>query len=156
MLKVMIGTKAGVRAAVVLLLVGAAAGVAGAQVASALMPAQFIASGLFNLREGETAEFNVSLDDRASAPDSTVTMRLYDTAGTVVARRTVTLAPGQSATLRHRVAGRYRAQAEVADPSGAFSTRRVVASTVEISRVDDLFFSRFVCGPGDNIYIPHK
>ena len=155
MLKTMASTTAGRRAGAVLLLVGMAVGAVGAQVRDALFRTHIIATSLFRVQDGETAEFNVTLQDHLDGPNSTVGLKLLDATGAVVAQRAVSLAPGQSATLRHRAAGRYRAQAEVFDPSGVLTDERLVVSTVEISRaVGDLTLNRFVCGPGENIDVP--
>jgi len=152
MLRTMMGTKAGVRAAVVLLLIGVAAGAVGAQVVPALILTQYVTTGLFSVREGETVAFNVSLDEGPSAPGTTVNMRLYNAAGAVVARRLVTLAPGQSARLFYRAPGQYRAHAEVFDPGEVFSSRRIVVGTVEIGHADDITTPiRFVCSGGEHI-----
>ena len=155
MLKTMAATKAGRQAGAVLLLVGMSVGAVGAQFTDALFRTGIIATSLFRVNDGEIAEFNVTLEDRADGPNSTVAMKFLDPTGAVVARRAVSLAPGQSATLRQPAAGRYRVQAEVFDPSGVLTDRRAVVSTVEVSRsVGDLTLNRFICGPGDNIEVP--
>ena len=158
MLKTMAGTTAGRRAGAVLLLIGIAVGAAGAQGIEALddmLRTEVMGTSLFTVLPDEKAEFNVTLEDPEGGPSSSVVMRLIDPAGTVVARKVVSLAPGQSATLRHRVPGRYRAQAVLFDPVGVFADLRTVASTVEIGGAGDLTAKpRFVCGPGENIDIP--
>ena len=158
MLKTMVGTKAGRQAGAVLLLIGAAVGAAGAQgveALDALFRRQIIATSLFSVLPDEKVEVHASLEDRAAGPDSTEVMRLFDADGTVVARRSVSLAPGESATLRHGVPGRYRALIEAFDPGGVLIARRTIASTVEIGGANDLTAKpRFVCGPGDPLDIP--
>ena len=152
MLKAMLG-KVGTKGGVVLLLIGGAAGAVGAQAIDALVLTEYIQTGLFTVRSGETAAFNVSFDELASAEHSTsVSMRLYDEAGTIVARRQVTLEPGQSASLRYRTPGRYRAFASVSDPTDLFSSRRNVVGTVEVGGADDLTTPiRFVCSGGEHV-----
>jgi hypothetical protein len=157
MLKTMAETKAGRRAGAVLLLIGVTAGAAGAQGIAAvadMLRNEVMGTSLFSVLPDEKADFNVTLQ-ADGGPNSTVVMRLMDPTGAVVARKTVSLAPGESATLRHRAAGRYRAQADVFDEIGVLTDRRTVVSTVEIGGVDDLTAKpRFVCGPGDQLDIP--
>ena len=157
MLKMMAATKAGRRAGAVLLLIGVAGGAAAAQGIEALtemLRNEVMGTSLFSVLPDEKADFNVTLQ-ADGGPNSTVVMRLMDPNGAVVARKAVSLAPGQSATLRHRGAGRYRAQADVFDEIGVITDRRTVVSTVEIGGATDLAAKpRFVCGPGENIDVP--
>ena len=135
-----------------LVLLGIVVGVAGAQVVDTFRRVASGGTGLFTVSAGEAARFNVSLDDDAAGPIGRVQMRLFDHRGVVVAKRLVSLAPGQSATMTHNVPGQYRVQADVLESAFAFTDRRAVASTVELFNVDDLKINRFVCGA--NIPIP--
>ena len=135
-----------------LLVLGIAIGAGGAQAVELLAPPQFLNSGLFTLGKGETALFNVSLDDQRSGPPATVLMQLIDPAGATVARQLVTLAPGQSSTLKFDVPGVYRAHAEITSPGTTFSNRRRLTTTIEI--LGDLFGGScaprmFVCSADD-------
>ena len=117
---------------VALLVVGMAIGVGGAQAWQLLGKQQFLNTGLFTLGKGETAFFNVTLDDDAGQPSANVIMQLFDRRGGIVARQAVVLAPGQSATLRHDIPGVYRAHAEIESPDVKFSNRRRLLTTLEI------------------------
>ena len=89
--------------------------------------------------------FHVALDDLTSGPVGRVHMRLYDHAGVVRAERLVSLAPGQSATLPWDIPGKYRVQADVLESTSSLSSRRQVATTVELYDLDDLLHKNFVC-----------
>jgi hypothetical protein len=151
MFRTIVETRLGKKAGAVLLLIGVAVGAVGAQTIPALFVTQYVTTGLFTVREGESVAFNVSLDEaRSSQVSSTVNLRLYNAAGTIVTSRQVRLAPGQSAILPYRTPGRYRAHAEVLEPGEVFSSRRIVVGTVEIGRVDDLTAPiRFACSGGE-------
>jgi hypothetical protein len=71
-------------------------------------------------------------------------MRLIDDTGAIQAFQTVTLNPGQSATLTHDEPGRYRVQAEVYEPEFGFSPRRTVVGLVEVFGLDDLTIHRII------------
>jgi hypothetical protein len=117
---------------VALLVVGMAIGVGGAQAWQLLAPPQYLNTGLFTLGKGETAFFNVTLDDAAGQPSANVMMHLFDRRGAAVARQAVVLLPGQSATLRHDIPGVYRAHAEIVSPDVTFTKRRRLLTTLEI------------------------
>jgi hypothetical protein len=137
---------------VALLVLGIALGAGGAQAVQLLAPPHFLNSGLFTLGKGETALFNVTLDDLRTGPPATVLMQLIDPAGATVARQLVTLAPGQSSTLKFDVPGVYRAHAEITSPSTTFSSRRRLITTVEIiGEPLGLTFPRvYVCSSSDD------
>jgi hypothetical protein len=134
-----------------LVLLGVVVGVAGAQVVDVFRRVASGGTGLFTVSAGEAARFNVSLDDDTGGPVGRVQMRLIDHRGVVVAKRLVTLAPGQSATMTHNVPGQYRVQADLLESAFDFTDRRAVASTVELFNVDDFKINRLVCGE----YIPN-
>jgi hypothetical protein len=115
-----------------LLLVGMMAGAAGVHAVQSLERARFLNTGLFTLAAGEAVNFNATLDDRRGGPPARVLMQLLDAKGAVVARRDVSLEPGQSATLAYRLPGVLRAQAQIIEPDAPLGTRRIVVSTVEI------------------------
>ena len=117
---------------VALLVVGIAIGVAGAQAWQLITPSAFLNTGMFTLGKGETAFFNVTLDDEPGQPSANVMMQLLDRRGALVARQAVLLAPGQSATLRYDIPGVYRAHAEIVSPDVTFSNRRRLLTTLEI------------------------
>jgi hypothetical protein len=141
-----IGTKAG---ALGLVLCGIVVGVAGAQVATATKFERVgsTTTGLFTIAYGEAMNFHVALDDEDSGPIGKVQMRLYDHTGTVRAKKVVSLAPGQSATLPWDRPGKYRAQYDVLELESAtsLSDRREVAGTVEVHGPDNLV-TKYVCG----------
>ena len=137
---------------IALLVLGIAVGAGGAQAVQLLAPQQFLNSGLFTLGKGETALFNVTLDDQRSGPPATVLMQLIDPAGATVVRQIVTLGPGQSSTLRYDVPGVYRAHAEITSPNTTFSSRRRLITTLEIQGdpLGGLAFPRmYVCSSDD-------
>ncbi|MGE0811932.1 MAG: hypothetical protein AB7O28_14165 [Vicinamibacterales bacterium] len=86
---------------------------------------------LFTVRPGETADFNVSLDDVDGAPPVVVYLEFLDRSGNTVRGQTVTLAAGKTVTLKLRTAGQFRTHAEVVD-NGGLSARRAVVGQVEI------------------------
>jgi hypothetical protein len=142
------------RGALALLLVGLVVGVVGAQVA--LERTRYITTGVFTLAEDDVAQFHVALDDGPRQPATQVLMRIFDHSGAVVARRVVTLSPGQAETLELRgEVGRFRAQAEVFDDSGwRFTDRRIVVASVELFEQRGpgiLIYKGGVCAPGENI-----
>ena len=136
--------------AVGLLLAGVLMGVAGAQVAGALQLTRVIITGPFTVFDGETASFHVARDSKSPTAAASVALRLFDARGRIVARRTVSLAPGQSATLTHAVAGQFHGEVEVSDT--ALADRGIVESTVEVGTVNDITTRpRFVCSAGENL-----
>lgn len=138
------------RAGIALVLVGVVAGVAGAQVYQNFDETRVINTGLFTVGRGEGARFHVSLIGDSYGPPAKVVLRLLDREGDVEAQEAFTLEPGQSATLRSRRPGLFRAQAEVIDPLLSVLQQRAVTGTVEI--IDDLVgVQRFVCAPGDDL-----
>jgi hypothetical protein len=140
-----------------LLLVGVVTGAAGAKVIQDRERIDFLGSGLFTVDPGESVNFNATLDDRRGGPPARVTLRLLDRKGAVVARRDVTLEPGDSATLVHNLPGVFRAQAQIMEPDIPLGSRRLLLSTIEIFRSSDpqsldLSFTgqrRFVCSSDD-------
>jgi hypothetical protein len=136
--------------AVGLLLVGVVIGAAGAQVVGATQLSRLIVTGPFTVLDGETANFHVARDSRSSTAPATVRLRLFDSRGTVVGRTVVTLAPGQSATLTHGVAGRFHGEVEVFE--SAPGEAGFVESTLEVGPANDLTIQpRFVCSAGENL-----
>jgi hypothetical protein len=115
-----------------LLVIGVMIGAGGVQAWQLLAPPKFLNTGLFTLQAGDTALFNVTLDDVKGAPPANVVMQLLDPAGVLVARKAVVLNAGQSATLRYDVPGVYRAHAEIVSPNTIFSSRRRLITTLEI------------------------
>ena len=124
-----------------LVLAAAAVGAAGAQEPEP----RYLTLGLLTVGAGEALGFHVSFDDHSQEPPAIVQLNLFDQEGTLVRSRVVTLAPGQSATLLLRAAGKYRAQAVVfgspVNPSG----RREVVGCAEMSIDDFTTVNRIVC-----------
>jgi hypothetical protein len=140
-----------------MLVVGVMAGVVGAQIAGS---SRFVQTGLFTIGQGEGVAFHVTLDDGRAGSPANVALRLFNQAGQVVARQDSVLEPGQSATLRFRTPGVYRAFAQAVEPDAPFSARRLVVGTVEIFDLQNdaqalsLDFdltgrTRFVCSHSD-------
>jgi hypothetical protein len=117
---------------VALLVVGITVGAAGAQAVQLLTLPHFLNTGLFTLGKGETALFNVTLDDNRGGPPANVLMELIDPRGVTVVRQTATLGPGQSATLKYDVPGIYRAHAQIVSGPGELSDRRALITSLEI------------------------
>ena len=132
-----------------LLMAGVVFGVNGAQAASP--PTRYLTSGLFTVHQREGVYFHVSLDDIRGGPIATIIMRLIDETGAVRAARTVTLNPGQSATLTHDEPGLYRAQAEVYEQAVGLSDRRTVVGLVEVFGLDDFTIRRIIPTGGESI-----
>ena len=124
------------KTALALLLTGAAVVGVRAQIVQDSGPASpgFCTGGPFTLTAGRV-KVHVALDDNPGAPPMIVTLRLYDAAGTIVARRKTQLAAGQTATLEHRGDGLLRAQATF-DSLVNPSDRRETVSMVEMFDVD--------------------
>src|SRR5687767_15029374 len=99
------------------------------------LPPGYCTGGPFTLTSGEV-KFHVALDDRPLAPPMDITMRLYDSAGNVVARRAVSVAAGQTRTLAFRGTGLLRAQATFGSVLDA-SDRRETVGSVELFDVDN-------------------
>jgi hypothetical protein len=136
--------------AVGLLLAGVVIGAASAQVVGELQRSRVIMTGPFTVFDGETVDFHVARDSRSSTTPATVRLRLFDPQGTVVVRRVVSLAPGQSATLTHDAAGRFHGEVEVFE--SAPGEAGFVESTLEVGPVNDLTTRpRFVCSAGENL-----
>ena len=114
------------------------------------LPPGYCTGGPFTLTAGGVM-FHVLLDDDPSAPPMRVSMRLYDSEGTVVAHRNVTLAPGQARTLGFRGSGLLWAQAtfeSLLDPGD----RRNTAGSVELFDVDNIrTIIPVKCVPNENI-----
>ena len=134
-----------------LLLAGMMIGAASAQVIGATQLSRLIMTGPFTVLDGETANFHVARDSRSSTAAATVRLRLFDARGAVVRRTAaVTLAPGQSATLTHAVAGVFHGEVEVFE--SAPGEAGFVESTLEVGTVNDLTARpRFVCSAGENL-----
>ena len=134
-----------------------------ASVASAAAHAQLVATpapvlpgyctgGPFTLTAGEV-KFHVALDDAALAPAMNVTLRLYDSEGTVVARHTATIAAGKTTTLEFRGGGLLRPQATFDSLVNPGERRRPVASA-EVSDIDNLRLVIPVqCFPNERIVV---
>lgn len=128
-------------------------GAGGAHAVQLLAPPSFLNTGLFTLGKGETALFNVTLDDERGGPSANVIMQLFDPRGVLVARQAAVLAPGQSATLRYDQPGVYRAHAEIVSPNTSFTLRRRLVTTLEINGdpFGGLTFPRiYVCSSSDD------
>jgi hypothetical protein len=69
------------------------------------------------------------------AEPSSVTMRLYNQRGVIVAERSTTLAAGRTVTLSFKGSGLLRAQVDYGTPATP-GPRRKVVSSVEVSEVD--------------------
>jgi hypothetical protein len=113
-------------------------------------PPGYCTGGPFTLAAGEV-KFHVALDDRPLAPPMAVTMRLYDSDGNIVARRALTLAAGQTATLEFRGTGLLRAQATFGSLLNP-SDRRETVGSVELLDIDN--FRAVIpvkCVPNENI-----
>jgi len=110
----------------------------------------FCTGGPFTLTAGQV-KFHVALDDNPGAPSMLVTLRLYDSDGTIVARRRAELAGGHTTTLEHRGYGLLRAQAtfeSLINPSN----RRETVGSVEVFDVDGFRAEIPVkCIPNENI-----
>ena len=90
-------------------------------------------SGLFTLDPGEAVNFNVTLQADVTRRPARVLLHLLDANGAIVARRDVTLEPGQSATLRYGLPGVLRAQAQIVEPDAdGWRPAVCVLSTIEI------------------------
>jgi hypothetical protein len=137
--------------AIGLLLVGALAGIAGAQAYQNLARARYINTGLFSVAPDEGVSFHVTLDDNRAAPPTKVALRLIDQTGAVVVQEEAILRPGQSTTLQSTEPGVYRAQARILDPLRRLSDRRSVLATVELfdASLGLTAVRRFVCAPPD-------
>ena len=107
-----------------LLLVGVIAGAAGANAVQSLERARFLVSGLFTLDPGEVGELQRRPSRTDAAAPGQVLLHLLDAKGAVVARRDVTLEPGQSATLALQPARFFRAQAQIVEPDMPLGSRR--------------------------------
>jgi hypothetical protein len=92
-----------------------------------------------------------ALDDGPLAPAMNVTLRLYDSEGTVVAWRKTEVAAGKTATLEFRGTGLLRAQATFETLLNAPPRRRAVASA-EILDIDNLrIVTPVQCFPNERI-----
>jgi hypothetical protein len=114
------------------------------------LPPGYCTGGPFTLTAG-AVQFHLALDDRPLAPPMEVTMRFYDSAGNIVARRTATLAAGQTTTLEFRGTGLLRAQATFGSLLNP-SDRRETAASVELFDGDNFRAEIPVkCVPNENI-----
>ena len=104
----------------------------GARVAGQTGSSGHLNTALFTVRSGETAAFNVSLDDVAGAGPVVVYYEFINRQGTVVLSQTVTVAVGKTVTLNLATPGQFRAHAEVVDTNLGLSGRRSVVGAVEI------------------------
>jgi hypothetical protein len=137
--------------AIVFLLLGVVAGVAGAQAFHNFQRARFTNTGLFSVGPDEGVNFHVTLDDRRSGPPTKVLLRIFNVEGVIVARDEAILQPGHSRTLQAQGPGLFRAQAEILEPPFNLSVRRMVVSTVELFDVRSFQIRRFVCKPDDGV-----
>jgi hypothetical protein len=118
-----------------LVLIGALAGVARAQVSQPGARAQYIGTGLFTVGRGEAVNVHVSLDDHAGAPSGNVIVQILDTKGGTVARRDVTLLPGQSTTLQVQQPGTYRVHSQTTTLPFPLCERRTLIGNAEIYKL---------------------
>jgi len=88
----------------------------------------------FTLTSGQV-KFHVALDAGLLAESSAVTMRIYNSRGTVVAERSATVAAGRTVTLTFEGRGLLRAQLDYSTPATP-GPRRKIVSSVEVSDVD--------------------
>jgi hypothetical protein len=96
-------------------------------------------------------KFHFALDDDPLAAPMTVTLRLYDSEGSIVARRTVTLAAGATSTLEFSGSGLLRAQATF-DSLRNPGNRREAVGSLEVHDIDN--FRAVIpvkCVPNENI-----
>jgi hypothetical protein len=114
--------------AVVCLIVGIFAGVAGAQI----VQYKIANSGLATVNNHETIKFHFTLDDVPGTPPAVVQMQLLNENGAVMGSKIVTLNAGQSATLEGQGPGLRRAHADVVDSVPQITTRRNGVGSVEI------------------------
>ncbi len=108
---------------------------------------------------GEAVDFNVTLQAERGDPPAHVLLHLLDANGVIVARRDVTLEPGKSATLRYRLPGVLRAQAQLVEPDAPLGSTSLLISTIEIFSggdpksldpgLDATGRRRFVCSSDD-------
>jgi hypothetical protein len=92
--------------------------------------------GPFTLTAGEV-KVHVALDDVPLAPAMDVTLRLYDSEGSVVAARRTTIAAGKTTTLEFRGSGLLRPQVTFDSLVNPGARRRTVASA-EVLDIDNL------------------
>lgn len=137
-----------------MLAVGIVAGAAGTQAMQLLTATRYLNTGLFTLGQSDTALFNVTLDDLPGQPSASVLMEIIDPAGITVARQVVSLAPGQSSTLKFAKPGSFRAHAEIVSRSSVWTDRRALITSLEIfGRSDDGGISiprTYVCSGSDS------
>jgi hypothetical protein len=137
-----------------LMLTGVVASTASAQTISTAgdtPPPGQCTGGPFTLTAGEEVLFHIALHDAPLAPAMKVTLRIYDSDGTIVAKRTVTLAAGKTTTLGFRGAGLLRPQATFESLLNPNALRETVGS-VELHGVDN--FRAVIpvkCLPNENI-----
>jgi hypothetical protein len=106
---------------------------------------RFLTLGLLTVGTGEAILFNISHEDNSQALPAVVQMHLLDPNGAPVRTRTVTLAPGQSATLALRASGRFRPQAVNINPPSEPSSRRALVGCAEITKDDFTTVNRITC-----------
>jgi len=149
-----IGTRTGV--GVICLLLGALAGMVGAQVTERLGRVTYINTGLVPLSAQERILFSVSLDDVPDAPPARMRLQFLDTTGGIVATQVALVQPGHSTSLQvDGPVAAVRAHAEVFEPTFQLTSRRTAVSTVEV--VDVLTGERrWVCAPPDNGQPPNR
>jgi hypothetical protein len=120
-----------------LLLVGVISGAAGAHAVRRFASPGILGSGLFTVQAGEAVDFNVTLQAERGDPPTRVLLHLLDANGVIVARRDAILEPGKSATLRHRLPGVLRAQAQIVNTVAPVGSTSLLISTIEIFSSSD-------------------
>jgi hypothetical protein len=100
-----------------------------------------------------TGEVSVhaALDDGPLAPAMSVTLRLYDSEGTVVARHTATIAPGKTTTLEYRGGGGLLRPQVTFDTLVNPSERRRTVASAEFFDDDLHLVVPLVCFPNERI-----
>jgi len=126
--------------AVACLLCGLVVNVGGAQVGEQAITAQptvvteFLNTGLFQLKAGGEGHFYVSFDGKRGDPAVNAVLRLFDQAGTEIARNDATLGPGQVAAVSVDGPGLVRGQAIVTRRSSPlFPGPLPVKASVEVT-----------------------
>lgn len=126
--------------AVACLLSGLLVNVGGAQVggqATTSQPAvvtEFLTTGLFQVKAGGEAHFYVSFDGKRGDPAVNAILRIFDQAGTEIARNDATLGPGQTAAVGVDGPGLFRGQATITRQSSPLLPRSLpVTGSVEVT-----------------------
>ncbi len=132
--------------AVACLLCGLLADVGAAQIGEQAITAQpavvteFLTTGLFQVKAGGEAHFNVSFNGSRGEPAVNAVLRIFDQAGTEIARTDAVLAPGQLTAVGVDGPGLFRGQATFSRRSsplfpGPLSVTGSVEVTEPIGRI---------------------